>query len=180
MDEPKQLLDWNGEPLLVHVLKAVAASGCDEVVVVLGYEADAVRGVLPPTVRVVVNPDFAEGQATSLRAGLDACSEESEAAVVLLGDQPQVDASSIDAILTHWRATATPIVRARYRDGIGHPVLLARSVWPDIDVTGDEGARSLIAARPELTDEVSFAEPTPIDVDTPEDYRALVERAEPR
>ena len=131
--------------------------------------------VVGASARTIVNEDPLGGQASSLRAGLEACDPSSEAAVVLLADQPEVERSATEAVVARWRETRAAIVRARYRDGIGHPVLLDRRVWSELDVEGDEGARSFIALHPELVEEVALPGPRPIDVDTPADYRALLQ-----
>src|SRR5918997_5983315 len=90
LGRPKQLLELDGKPLLQHVVDALDGAGLDEVVVVLGHEAERIRAavVLPARGRVVVNRAHRSGQASSLRAGLDAVDAASEAAVVVLGDQP--------------------------------------------------------------------------------------------
>lgn len=174
----KALLEWRGQPLLQHVLDAVAASRLDGGVVVLGARADAIRRALrlPPPTTVVVNPDYAAGQATSLRCGLDALPSDTGAAVVLLGDQPAVDPTAIDAVVDAHRAGAGPVVRARYDEGgAGHPVLFDRGVWESLrPLAGDTGARPVLARHPEWVHEVSVAGAAPADVDTWEDYERLV------
>jgi molybdenum cofactor cytidylyltransferase len=173
--EVKQLLTWNGRVLLQHVVDAVATSHVSEIVVVLGRSADEVlqRLALPANARVVVNEAFASGQATSLKAGLDACSPDSEAAIVVLGDEPELDGSLVDRVAAAWRSEGVPTARCVYEDGPGHPVLLARAVWDELDTHGDAGARALIARRPGSVHEVRVDGPRPRDVDTLDDLRAL-------
>lgn len=125
---PKQRL------LLPRVLERVHASGVDDVVVVLGaheVETDA---------RTVHAHDWERGPGASLRAGLDALSPETKAAVVILADGPNLAAAAIDRVVEAWRADGSPVLAASYGGVRGHPVLLACEVWASVP---DEGARAL-------------------------------------
>jgi molybdenum cofactor cytidylyltransferase len=125
--------------------------------------------MLPAAARVVENPRFAKGQSTSLAAGLAACDPSSDAAVVLLADQPGIRADHVHALVAGFRDTGGPVVRLRFRDAPG-PALLARSVWQQVsELTGDTGARALLETRPELVRWVAVDEDAPTDVDLPED-----------
>lgn len=166
----KQLRAIRGKPLVQHAVDA-ASPVVDEVVVVLGHDAGAVEAALalPSNARSVRNPRYAEGQSTSLAAGLSACAPGSEAAVVLLADQPGIEDRHVRSLVEAFLATGTPILRIRFRDGPG-PALLARSVWPETErLTGDVGARALFDAEPERVRWVSIDEDAPPDVDTRED-----------
>jgi molybdenum cofactor cytidylyltransferase len=165
----KQLFEFEGKPLVQHAIDAVAEAGLDEAVVVLGHDAERVRAAikLPPNARTVANEHFAEGQSTSLAAGLRALDPTSEAAVVLLADQPGVLADEIRALVGHFAETRAPIVRLHYRDAPG-PALLSREIWPAaLKLTGDTGARALIDSQP--VEEVAIARDAPIDIDHPRD-----------
>lgn len=149
-------------------VQAALAAGLAEVVVVEG--AVPLEGVVPEEVVLLGNPSWADGQAGSLRRALAWCEQRGrQAAVVGLGDQPLVPASA-------WRAVAAsraaPIVAARYAGRRRNPVRLDRSIWPLVPSTGDEGARVLMARRPDLVAEVD-CEGEPADVDTAEDLAAL-------
>ena len=141
------------------------------------HEADAVRAAIRDLpVTIVVNPDYALGQSTSIRAGLAAVSPDAVAAMVLLGDQPGIRAGTIDALLDAWPETGAPIVAPRYRDGIGNPVLFARRVFPELlAVEGDTGAKSVVAAHQRAGNLllVPIDQPAPSDVDTPGDVSEL-------
>jgi len=179
MGRPKLALPLAGRPLVRHAVDAALAAGLAEVVVVLGADAAAVGGALAGAderVRVVVNPRPESGQGTSLRCGLAALGAAVDGAAVLLGDQPAVGARLIAAVVAAFRAGSAPIVRPVYGDGTpGHPVVLAREVWPAAAaLRGDEGARALLAAHPDWLAAVAIDGPPPADVDTPDDYtRAL-------
>ena len=178
LGRPKQLLPLGGEALLRHTLRATLASSLDEVVVVLGHEADAVRAAIADLpVRSVFNPDFARGQSTSVRAGLEALSPETEAAVFLLGDQPGIDPDLITALIAAWRASDAPVVAPRYTDGVGNPVLFDRRVFPNLlTLEGDQGAKPIVRdfQRKGLLETVAIPYASPPDVDTEADYAAIL------
>jgi len=173
---PKQLLELDDRPLLQHVIDAAAAAGLDEIVVVTGHEADDVERSLslPSIARAVRNHSFAEGMAGSLRTGLASADRASEAAVILLADQPGVSAGAIRNVVAAFRRSGSPFVLARYRDRSGRPILIGRGVWSLLqELEGDVGAREVIAAHPELVEAVEADGPVPADVDTWEDYEAV-------
>jgi molybdenum cofactor cytidylyltransferase len=177
LGRPKQLLELEGRPLLQHVVDAAAASGLDEVVVVLGYEAEriALALELPAGARVVVNDDYESGQSTSLRAGLSSVDSRADAAAILLGDQPGLTSAAIRKVLDTFRESDAPILRALWQGTPGHPVVLARSEWEWIrGLEGDKGARDFVAAstRAEV---IEMDEPPVADVDTWEQYERLRE-----
>lgn len=165
----KQLAEFEGRPLVVHAVDALRAGGVDELIVVTGHEADSVEAALPSDARVVRNPAYRDGQATSLSAALHATADGSEAAVILLADQPGVSADDVRSLIDGFLRTRAAIVRLRYTDGPG-PALLSREIYAEAGhLHGDVGARVLIASRPGWVHEVPVARPTPRDVDVPED-----------
>ena len=171
----KQLLEHRGKPLVQHAVDAAAGAGLDEVVVVVGHEAERVELALRllGNGRVVVNPRFEEGLSTSLAAGLGAAARESEAAVVLLADQPGVTAGQVRALAAAFLQSRARIVRLRFRDGPG-PSLLSREIWEEVrHVAGDIGAGALIDAHPDWVEEIAVDADAPPDVDTPGDLESL-------
>ena len=177
LGRPKQLLPLAGVPLLTHVLRNAVASSLDEVILVLGHEAARIEAAVGEWgQRVVVNPDYAAGQSTSLRAGLGAIDPTAAAALVLLGDQPQVGPAVIDAVIEGYRTSGGSIVVPHYGGRPGNPVLFARSRFPELArITGDEGARGVVRAHAgEVVAVPVAAGPPPRDVDNEEDYAALL------
>jgi len=159
----KLLADFRGRPLVAWAVEHAIDAGLDETIVVTG--AVDLEDVLPAGVTVVPNPRWAEGQATSLQAGIAAAEASDHAVVVVgLGDQPLVSPES-------WAAVAAgdaPIAVATYGGRRGNPVRLAREIWPLLPAAGDAGARVLIAERPDLVIGVACSG-EPADVDTLED-----------
>ena len=154
----------DGRSILDRAVGTALAAALGPVVVVT---AGQIRTTLHPSVVHVVNDHWADGQATSLRAGIAAAKDLGAGAVVVgLGDQPFV---TVEA----WRAVAAadgPIVMASYGGRRGHPVRLRHDVWDLLPTDGDEGARVLLRLRPDLVTAVP-CDGSPIDIDTLEDLR---------
>jgi molybdenum cofactor cytidylyltransferase len=190
MGRPKLLLPLGDRPLLQHALDAAAASRLDEIVLVLGDRAaevlDAIRLPSRLPVRVAVNEDPASGQSSSLRLGLRTADPRASAAAILLGDQPRVTGPLIDRVVAAFLGAGAPVARPVYCDSHerrvpGHPVLVARRVWPELEsLRGDEGMRGLLARRTEWLLEVPVEGAPPGDIDTPKDYRSAAAAAEAR
>jgi molybdenum cofactor cytidylyltransferase len=179
MGRPKLLLPLAGKPIVRHVVDAALGAPVDEVVVVLGAGADAVRTTLQTggRVRFTVNERHSEGQSTSLRAGLAAADPAAEAAVILLGDQPGVATASIRAVVEAFRDTGEPgtpeAVQAAYGGRPAHPTLFARAVWDEVVGEGDHGARTWLRKHPGRRLLVEVGGEPPPDVDTPDDYELM-------
>jgi CTP:molybdopterin cytidylyltransferase MocA len=166
---PKLLAPFGGRPLAAWAIRAAIEASLDAVVVVTGsVDLARVLSGCETEVVVVENARWREGQATSLRAGLDTCALLGmDAAVVGLGDQPLVPASAWRAV---GRADGALVVTATFEGRRRPPVRLHRTVWPLLAGTGDEGARELMRRCPELVGEVP-CEGDPADVDTLEDLQ---------
>jgi len=176
LGRPKQLLLVDGKPLLAHVVERALQSRLDAVTVIVGHEAEAVRRAISPyDVALSVNSRYAEGQSTSLVAGVDALPGNMEAAVVMLADQPGIRVASIDALIDVRRATRAPIVMTKYGDARSHPVLFGRETFDTLRaISGDKGAREVIRAYGDQVATVEDGRPAPpADVDTEEAYAAL-------
>lgn len=165
----KQLAPLGGRPLLEHALRAAAAAPVDGVLVTLGARADEVAAAVDlHGARPVVVADWQEGIAASLRAGLEALGPEVEAAAILLGDQPEVDAATIARVIEAWRTGGAPAARAVHAGRPGHPVVVARALFPRLrELRGDRGAGALLAQVDVTT--VECGRRVVVDVDTPED-----------
>jgi molybdenum cofactor cytidylyltransferase len=174
MGRQKLLLPLRGRPI---VRWSVAALGrqVDDLVVVTGADADAVRAALEGlTVRFVENRRPEAGQGSSIAVGVAALSPGTRAVIIALGDQPDVPDDVVPALLATWRRTGSAIVAPVYRGVQGTPVLFGAEVFPELaTLTGDTGARGIVGARPERVTRVVFDTAMPADVDTPEDFARL-------
>lgn len=180
LGSPKQLLPWGGDTLLGHVIKRTRAFGVDEVWVVIGYDAETMLNEVEfGDAVVVVNDDYEEGLASSLRVGLDALLRESRADTVLIvmGDQPEVRADVVAELLAVSRSEKRPAVVPKYRYSWSNPAVVDRSLWERMmSLEGDAGAQRLLKAHPEWVREVWFEHLPPRDVDTPQDLAELQPR----
>jgi CTP:molybdopterin cytidylyltransferase MocA len=174
MGSPKQLLPIDGKPLLGLVVEQANKSKLDQVVVVLGASANEIRSQVDlGRATVLVNADHASGMASSLRAGLASLSEEVARVVVILGDQPDVDASRLNELLELQQSSGLPAAALNFNGLLHPPVVLERELWGDVmALEGDIGCRAVIRAKPELVAKLPVAgdRKHPVDVDTPEDY----------
>ena len=178
MGRPKMLLPYRSGTVLSSAVAPHLEAGAGPVIVVLGHRADEVRSAaaLPadPRLTTVVNPDWAEGMASSIRRGLEECGEAS-AVLLALGDQPGVDAARVKALLAAWGPDVRLVVPVHGERG-SHPVLFARSLFPELrDLRGEVGARDVV--RRHWAEAVRVPAPALADVDTEEDYRTLLEGA---
>ena len=167
----KQLQVVSGRALVQHSVDALSEAGVGELIVVTGHDAELVETIveLPPSGRWVRNPEFRTGQASSLAAALHALSQESEAVVVLMGDQPGVSAQDVSALMAGFRESRAKIVRASYRNGPG-PALLSREIYAEAGhLHGDVGARVLMASHPDWVHDVKIDADVPADIDSRED-----------
>jgi molybdenum cofactor cytidylyltransferase len=172
MGSNKLLAEIGGAPLVAATVKAVKASPVETVTVVTGRDAEAVaRAVEPSGARTVHNPDYAEGLATSLKAGLAALPPDADAVLVCLGDMPRVAPATIAKLIAAYnpaehRSICVPSVNGRR----GNPVLWGAQHFAALKgLSGDRGARVLFDELAEELVEVAVEdEGVLLDVDTPE------------
>ncbi|MFF8612756.1 NTP transferase domain-containing protein [Streptomyces sp. NPDC015350] len=174
---PKALLEHRGRPLVEHAVRVLRDGGCDPVHVVLGAAADEVlaRADLSGCA-VTVNPEWARGMGSSLRAGLGALTGAgADAALVLLVDQPGIGARAVDRVRSAYRSRRS-LAAASYDGERGHPVLFGADLWAEVaaDAVGDRGARAYLRER---RDAITLVECSDVaqayDIDTAEDLGHL-------
>lgn len=177
LGRPKQLLPYGGRPLLEHTVATARDCGFDQLVVPIGAAAaDVAEHVDLSGARVVVNDDFAAGCSSSIAAALGAVDPRCELLVLMLGDQPGVTPATVAALLAG-RGDA-PLAVCRYEDGRGHPIAFDRSTFAALaNLHGDKGIWRLLDERAQDVVEVSICGTVPLDVDTPEDYQAVLAAA---
>jgi molybdenum cofactor cytidylyltransferase len=179
LGQPKQLLPFRGTTLLGWVIRqAACAAGLDEVIVVLGRASDEIRNQVDfGNAKVVENTVFTQGCASSYRAGLSALDPQSDAIMILLGDQPEVSPYIIDRMAQECRESDSEIMLASYRGRKGHPMIFAKSLFDKLSqLHGDKAAWKIVDANLKTLREVAFDLPFPEDIDTEEDFRRLTEQ----
>lgn len=173
LGQVKPVAEWQGRPLVGYVLEAARRAGLSPLVLVTGFEAEEVRrAVAGEDVVVVHNDGWPQGQSTSVRLGLAAAENDSEAVVFLLADMPKVSSTTIKR-MADLHARSLPTIVAPVAGGRrGNPVLFDRSAFDDLrSLQGDQGGRSLLDHHPWLSVE---ADPEEFfQVERPEDLARL-------
>jgi molybdenum cofactor cytidylyltransferase len=178
LGRPKQLLPFAGTTLLGHVVSVARSCRFDQLVVAIGAAAEDVRGAVDlDGADVVVNDAYGSGCSSSIAAALAVIDPRCELLVLMLGDQPGVTASTVAALVAG--IGDAPLAVCRYQDGLGHPIAFDRSCFAELaDLHGDRGVWRMLDRRAADAAEIRVAGRIPADVDTDEDYRALLASAE--
>jgi molybdenum cofactor cytidylyltransferase len=187
----KLLLQLNGRPVLAHVIEAALASQARPILLVLGYHAGQVRErladvIASPDISIVENPDYGQGMSTSMKLGIQMLlsdgykkpqESEVDSALFLTGDQPLITAKVIDMVIEAYRRSGRRIVAPLYDGQRGNPVLFDAGFFPELlEVTGDEGGRSVLKRHTEEVETVEIGDAAAAyDVDTWEAYQRVVE-----
>lgn len=180
MGSPKALLPIPGtdETFIEHVVGTMSEAGIEDIVVVVGADAEAIRRrlTIAPGVRIVDNPNHERGQLSSLLVGLRAIDRARASAVlVTLVDVPLVSADTVRTLIRMHMQQAAPIVRPVSNGRHGHPVIFDRSLFLELEQADPaQGAKPVVRAHADqmlevtVEDEGAFA-----DIDTPDDYRRM-------
>jgi molybdenum cofactor cytidylyltransferase len=174
LGQPKQLLPYAGTTLLAATLGVARECGFDQLLVTVGGASSAVREAVDFTgVEVVENLEYTTGCSSSISAAIGAVKEDTSGIVLMLGDQPRVTTETVHRLVE--RAAASALGVCRYSDGRGHPFWFHRDVFADLlALHGDKAVWKLVeSGRYDVTD-VEIDGPVPLDVDTWDDYEALL------
>ncbi|HLL70835.1 MAG TPA: nucleotidyltransferase family protein [Pyrinomonadaceae bacterium] len=179
MGSPKQVLQYGGESLLRRAALAALGAGCRPVVVVTGANVELSRRELEGLdVREVLNSMWQSGMASSVRAGVESllsADAEVDAAVLLLCDQPHVNAGVISGLVAAHRANGSLVVASTYGGGFGVPALFGRALFGELArLEGAAGAKQVIKRHAAEAHFLPFAGGE-VDVDTPDDFSRLIE-----
>jgi molybdenum cofactor cytidylyltransferase len=177
MGSAKLLLPMGRSTLIETVIGGVLRSRPDGVLVVLGADREKIEPVIGRyPVRTVFNPDFGRGMLSSVKRGFEAVPPDARAVLVFLGDQPAPPASVTCRIIDAYRKTGKGIVLPAYRGRRGHPVLVDLKYRDEVGALDPRiGLRQLSRAHPDDVFEVKVRTPAVLrDIDTQEDYRALL------
>lgn len=145
----KPLVRVGDEPMLSRVLSTLRASCVNDVVLVLGHSAELIQETIPlEDIKVVINDAWQSGMASSIRTGLSNLSADAEAALIVLADQPFLQAQTIDLLIHEFRNKRPQIIVPLYNGMRGNPVLLKRSIFPEVEsLAGDVGFRAIFGSH---------------------------------
>lgn len=173
MGQPKALLNWNGIHLIKYQIASLMESCSFEIIVVLGHEAQLVIPHINGTgVKYVINPDYAQGKTTSIKAGLNSVKSTATDIVLLAIDQPRPSHIVSTIVNAHLAAKAT-ITSPRYKGHGGHPIVFSTSLREELaTITEDgKGVRAILEAYSNEVNEVTIDDPIiRLDLNTPTDY----------
>jgi molybdenum cofactor cytidylyltransferase len=174
MGQPKMVMPWGGQTVIGRVVQALTEAGVSEIVAVIGgahLQVEAALEGLP--VRTVFNPRFEKDDMTlSLQTGLDALPAAIQACLVVLGDQPQIESEIVTAVVAAFRSGGAELVIPSYQMRRGHPWLMARPLWDEIqNLRPPDTLRDFINLHAEQIHYLNVDSPTVLkDLDTPGDY----------
>lgn len=175
MGQPKMLLPWGSVTVIEHVVLTFLNAGVNDVLVVTGGAHEQVKIAIDRyPVRYIQNGDYAVGEMlSSLQCGLRKMPDQAQAALIGLGDQPQIQEGSIHLICEAYRRSRSLLVVPSFRMKRGHPWLVARSLWKDIlELKASETPRDFLNHYADEIQYVGVETPTILaDLDTPEDYQ---------
>jgi molybdenum cofactor cytidylyltransferase len=146
LGSPKQLLEWRNRPLLEHAIVNARAVLNERVIVVLGAHAEAMHTTIDlGGVTSIINPAWQEGMASSIRAGVHALPESASAVLILLCDQPLINAAHMQNLLSAWQTAPNRIVASQYHHSVGVPALFPAEFFEYLlSLNGDRGAKPLL------------------------------------
>jgi len=180
MGQPKALLPWQGVSLLEHQIAALRSAGVDNVVVVLGHQADKLEPVLEGVEGVTwrINPNYLQGKTTSIKVGVGALGPDKPGALLILNvDQPR-NAETIRFLLQEHRSGKYLITIPEYRGKGGHPIILDSALLGELLSIDEEtmGVKALVQRNQASTRRVEMDTPEVLwDLNTPEEYQAALE-----
>jgi molybdenum cofactor cytidylyltransferase len=177
MGTAKQQLLLDGEPLLWHAAQAALHAAATHTVVVLGAQEAAHRAMLESLpLDIMYNPDWEKGMGNSLKIGIHRLlriAPETDAALIMVCDQPGVTAHYLNSIILKHGMTEAPVIASHYAGTLGVPALFAKKLFPELMALEDQqGAKKVIQQHHAIATTLDFPEGA-VDIDTPEDYQKL-------
>jgi molybdenum cofactor cytidylyltransferase len=180
----KLLLPVAGRPMIAAVIETTVESGISPIIVVTGFgEAELAPILQGNDVTVVTNPDWMKGMSGSIKVGITALPDHTDGAFIILGDMPLLQPVTLETLKDRFvRNQGHKIVYPTYQGHQGHPVLFPARFFPTLlELTGDQGAKSLLTTFPSEVIEVAVGSPEILmDCDTPEDYSQILSSIDKR
>lgn len=175
MGQPKMLLPWGNLTVIEHVVNTFLRAGIEDVLVITGGAHEKVCSALAPyPIRKIHNQDYATGEMlSSIQSGIRHLSGGTRAAIIGLGDQPQIQENSIRTIFEAYRASGSSLVVPSFERKRGHPWLVARSLWDELlALQPPQTPRDFLNKHSAQIQYVNMDTPTILaDLDTPDDYQ---------
>jgi molybdenum cofactor cytidylyltransferase len=173
--EPKQLLDWFGEPIIRKVVKTAMESDLSDIVVVTGEKHDRIKEAISGlNVKVVKNLEWQAGISSSIKIGLNALSSDVGAAMFILADQPQIPVRLLNTLIREHEINLAPIIYPFHEGKRGNPVIFDKVTFADLKkIEGDSGGRQLFT-KFESREILEIDGRIMDDIDTLEDYESLI------
>lgn len=182
MGQPKMLLPWGTVTVIEHVISVFANAGMEDILIITGGVHERIQEIILKCreiypVQSVYNRDYENGEMlSSIQCGLRYIAEKAiGAAMIGLGDQPQVQERSVRSVRDAFLQTESPLVVPSYQMRRGHPWLVARPLWGEIlEMSSVQTPRDFLNAHAKDIYYVEMETPSILaDLDTPEDYQAL-------
>lgn len=179
MGQPKLLLDWGGKTVLQTVLLTLHSAGIERIYTVVGANREAIQqSILSLTfpVRTVFNPDYSNGEMTdSIKVGIKSVPRNTAAVLIVLGDQPQMEAEVVRGVLDDYKKTGARIIVPSYQLRRGHPWLIEKSLWGELEnLSPSYTLRDFLRKHHDEIRYIEVETPTVLqDLDTPQDYQQL-------
>jgi molybdenum cofactor cytidylyltransferase len=180
MGTPKQLLPWGNTVIIQQVIDNALSSRLGMVLVVLGYHVDEIAGRIRPSskTRILVNQKYKIGMSSSMKFGIKNAPTDSEALMLLLGDQPLISSGIIDKLIDAYYAGKNGIIIPVYDGQRGHPVIFDSRFRKELQAIGNGGAMEVINKHADDIFEVPVdSQNILIDIDTPQDYQEAKKQA---
>ena len=146
LNSPKQLLNWQGEYLVNHIIQTAAASEIGDITVVLGCHKELIEPKIKAThARIIVNPNWISGLSSSIKCGISSLAEDIEGAFVILLDQPFISIRLFNDMIDLFYKNQSMITAPRVGRQQANPVLFRRDIFPELlQISGDKGAKGLL------------------------------------
>ena len=174
MGQPKMLLPWGDRTVLTHVISVFQNAEVEDILVVTGGFREQVEELVSGSnVKTVFNSEFEKSEMlTSIQCGLRALTRQTQAVLIGLGDQPQVQEGTVRKVCEVFRESKSNLVVPSYRMRRGHPWLVARPLWEEIlEMQPPQSPRDLLNSHTQEIEYVTIDNPSIMqDLDTPEDY----------
>lgn len=177
LNSPKQLLDWQGDYLINHIIRTVAASNIEDIILLLGNNIDKIKLIiLDEKVKIVENHKWQSGMSSSIQTGITSLSEDVDGAFIILVDQPFITVTLFNKMIDVFESSNADIIAPRVGDQQANPVLFPRSLFPKIlNISGDKGAKSLL--KDHKVKWVDWHDANLLlDIDSEDDYQKAIDQ----